>query len=370
MKIDKQTSKLKVELEKIQANFTEQLSRIESDLFALTSYADEITSLWQGKWFNDSFNKYKDPSKKQSKIFSLSADDILEYSLHNTKINIGHINNELQGILKVCQVYNEKLLIELSPIKTDPQYSEQVKILNKLDNYEWGFPDIKFIEHKKPNRFIGDYHTAAKLINEGYDIPPHISYGARIMSLGTELMAINDFLKLAYRILRELELSTNINETETSSGNQSFILLETLINRFHDVSRQLVDRYSNRETININDEYDVQDLFHALLKIHFTDIRTEDSVPSFAGRNTRLDFLLKNEEIAIEIKKTRNNLNDKDIGDELLQDIARYKNHPYCKYLYCFVYDPQGLISNPRGLESDLNSESNEKLQVIVMIRP
>ena len=63
-------------------------------------------------------------------------------------------------------------------------------------------------------------------------------------------------------------------------------------------------------------------------------------------------------------------LKDKEIGDELLQDIARYRNHPDCNILYCFVYDPQGHISNPRGLEDDLCSESNEKMTVYVSIRP
>lgn len=63
-------------------------------------------------------------------------------------------------------------------------------------------------------------------------------------------------------------------------------------------------------------------------------------------------------------------MKDKEIGDELLQDIARYKNHPDCDTLFCFVYDPQGLVQNPRGLEEDLGSESNEKLQVSVLIRP
>lgn len=46
-----------------------------------------------------------------------------------------------------------------------------------------------------------------------------------------------------------------------------------LIEKFHLVVRQLRYRYNSRETLDISDEYDVQDLFHALLCIYFDDIR-------------------------------------------------------------------------------------------------
>ena len=42
----------------------------------------------------------------------------------------------------------------------------------------------------------------------------------------------------------------------------------------------------------MEDEYDVQDLFHALLTIYFEDIRKEEWSPSYAGGASRMDFLL------------------------------------------------------------------------------
>ena len=125
-----------------------------------------------------------------------------------------------------------------------------------------------------------------------------------------------------------------------------------------------------QQSILINDEYDVQDLLYALLKINFEDIRAEEYSPSYAGKNTRIDFLLKNEEILLEVKKTRANLKDSGIGSELILDISRYQNHPSCKILFCLVYDPESLIVNPRGLENDLMSKSSHELNVIVKIVP
>lgn len=145
--------------------------------------------------------------------------------------------------------------------------------------------------------------------------------------------------------------------------------LENLINRFHQIVIQLRKRHDGRNTLNVKDEYDVQDLLHALLKIYCNDIRPEEWTPSYAGTSSRQDFLLKEERIVIEIKMTRNGLNNRKLADELSVDIVRYKAHPDCKKLICFVYDPESRIDNPRGFENDFNQAENG-LPVIVYIRP
>jgi len=146
-------------------------------------------------------------------------------------------------------------------------------------------------------------------------------------------------------------------------------ILERLANRFHTVARQLAKRHGNRPTLVIADEYDVQDLLRALLRIEFDDVRPEENAPSYAGGGTRMDFLLKNERIVVEAKCTREKLRDKEVGEELLVDIAKYKQHPDCKVLVCFVYDPLELIQNPHALEGDL-SRVRDGLPVKVFVRP
>lgn len=146
------------------------------------------------------------------------------------------------------------------------------------------------------------------------------------------------------------------------------MLVENICNRFHLVATQLRDRHDERETLDVQDEYDVQDLFHSLLHLHFEDIRPEEWSPSNAGKSTRMDFLLKQERIIVEIKKTRNGLDAKTVGSELIEDIHRYQSHPDCDALICFVYDPDGRIANPRGLENDLR-KNNKELIVEVFVR-
>jgi len=149
----------------------------------------------------------------------------------------------------------------------------------------------------------------------------------------------------------------------------NFKLVEQICSRFHLIARQLKNRYNNRDTFIIEDEYDVQDLLHALLHIYFDDIRPEEWTPSYAGGCSRIDFLLKEEKIIIEVKKTRKTLKEKDVGEQLIVDIEKYRTHPDCKKLFCFVYDPDGWIPNPLGLENDLRKKEDD-FEVKVLIVP
>lgn len=146
------------------------------------------------------------------------------------------------------------------------------------------------------------------------------------------------------------------DEPPTSiSGAGPVQRLLTLCVKFPDVVRQLRHRRSERETLLVNDEYDAQDLMHALLRIDFADIRAEEYSPSHAGGNSRVDFLLNDESIVLELKMTREKLRDKDVGEQLIVDIERYRKHPKCKTLVCLVYDPEHRILNRAGLEADLS---------------
>ena len=146
--------------------------------------------------------------------------------------------------------------------------------------------------------------------------------------------------------------------------------LSILFAKFHRIAQTLRNRHDNRQTLIIQDEYDVQDLLRALLKEHFEDVRDEDYVPSYAGSNSRVDFVLKNEKIVIEVKMTNDRLKDKEAGSQLLIDIGRYKNHPDCGLLVLFIYDKGDHIINKPGLISDLNNMSSNGLDVITFINP
>jgi REase_DpnII-MboI len=126
-------------------------------------------------------------------------------------------------------------------------------------------------------------------------------------------------------------------------------------------------RHDQRGTLEITDEYDVQDLLHALLQIFFDDVRPEEWTPSYAGRKTRADFLLKKECIIVEAKMTRENLKQKQVVEQLIVDRAHYATHPDCDLLLCFVYDPERQLDNPMAIESDLSTDEPAPRMLVIV---
>jgi hypothetical protein len=68
------------------------------------------------------------------------------------------------------------------------------------------------------------------------------------------------------------------------------------------------------------------------------------------------------------IKQTRDNLGDKEVGNELIIDKEHYSEHQDCKTLVCFVFDPDQRLRNPNGLAKDLEKMSTNNLKIIVKI--
>ena len=177
----------------------------------------------------------------------------------------------------------------------------------------------------------------------------------QIISQTINFKKVADSILSKYKRPREVELAGQ--------------LIERIFLRFPAVVREINRRYGNRPPFEIKDEHDVQDLLRALLILYFEDVRDEEWTPSYAGASTRMDFLLKNEQKVIEVKMARKGLGQKQIREQLIIDKAHYRTHPDCKKLYCFIYDPEGKIKNPRGFEKDL-SEKIDGFETRVLIVP
>jgi hypothetical protein len=182
------------------------------------------------------------------------------------------------------------------------------------------------------------------------------------------LLAIMNEEYLRRTVEKETEVQP-IEQVTASSHRNSLEDLKRLLMRFYSVVLQMRERHDQRPTLDVSDEYDVQDLLHALLHLYFDDIRPEEWTPSCAGKSSRVDFLLRNEAIVVEVKKTRLGLGAKEVGDQLLLDIARYEKMDTCKTLVCLVYDPENRITNPGGLQADLSGQKGN-LVVEVLVVP
>ena len=213
---------------------------------------------------------------------------------------------------------------------------------------EWKTKSLFFLEQVfgRQNQYYIEFHSK---VNQAYS--GKINQGIGSLRAAKESL---DFL--------------TSSSVASSDGNIK-VTINMISDRFHFAVKTFKNRYSDRAPLEVKDEYDVQYIYGALLQLFFDDIRPEECTPSYAGKASRIDFLLKNERTVVEIKKTRLGLKDKELGTQLIDDIERYRSHPDCDFLVCFVYDPDGFISNPRGLEADLSRE-RDGLDVLVQIRP
>ncbi|WP_205686790.1 hypothetical protein [Caulobacter flavus] len=135
-------------------------------------------------------------------------------------------------------------------------------------------------------------------------------------------------------------------------------------------AKRLQKRRGDRAALMVEDEHDVQYLMHAILGLYFEDIRPEEPTPTVAGGSAKIDFLLKAEGIAFELKMTRPDLKDNKTGGEALIDIGRYPKHPDVRSLVYFVHDPEGYITNPKGLIADIERDYGALRAKVIIVGP
>lgn len=303
-----------------------------------------------GPWIEVSFDQMREVMEKE-----------LGFSLDSLFEAVSPLRDEGKQL-------KEELLVQTSPVRNRAGFEAEAKLLDEIEGMAWGLSAEDFAKYQMPKNFLTHDTRAAA---QGARAPPHIMLDANILAIQSRIGALTEFCTNARRALRQAQNKLALSVAAPSKATTAPAdIVTTICKGFHRAARQLRSRHKSRETLKVEDEYDVQDLLHAFLVLHFSDVRAEEYTPSYAGGSARMDFLLKKEKVVIEVKRTRDGLGDKEVGEQLIIDIARYKSHKDCKLLVCFVYDPEGRIGNPRGLESDLAALATPDLGVVVYIEP
>lgn len=333
----------------------------------LTSNLSKYENSWAGDWVEKPNLYYKNFKTSGNDGMNVDENYIKNDLIKTSGIDIDEVKEKVTPISKMFFELKDFILSELSFIKDIEGYKNEIELLDQIEVFKWGMNPGDYVRSRRPQSvFVRNPYA----LNTGITTPPHIEVGGDVLFVFSLLNSYDNFQKLAQRLIRQLEIKSSTSIDAEASNLFQQQSLQAIIEKFHSVTTQFKNRYDKRPTITVNDEYDVQDLMNGLLRISFEDVRKEEYTPSYAGGSTRVDFLLKREKILIEVKKTRTTLKDKDIGNQLIIDIAHYKSHPDCKQLICFVYDPDNFVSNPRGLEDDLNRLSSDEMLVEVYIRP
>ena len=132
---------------------------------------------------------------------------------------------------------------------------------------------------------------------------------------------------------------------------------QVLVEFGNSVKKITRDRRKGHDFFEINDEYDVQDLLYVMLKALFPKLITEDPAPKVGVTYTKIDLIMREEEIIIEVKMIKQTDSDEKIFiGQLKNDIQSYYLYPYLKELLIFVYDPQNKTRDVQNFHA-LNGE-------------
>jgi hypothetical protein len=254
--------------------------------------------------------------------------------------------------------------VSLAPIRLTQGLERETEMLDALESIDFA-PGAPF-------SIPGAMSRDSTAIAQGMRIAPHQAVRQRVRVAARALGAADTALKDADRLARQAvaQLRTGLAAPDTDSARHisPATTVASILRRFDDAARALRGRQRGRPDFEVNDEYDVQDLVHAFLRLHFEDVRPEEWSPSYLGASTRIDFLLKREGVVVETKMARDGLTARKLGEELAIDAVRYRAHPDAGALVCFVHDPDNRIGNPRGIEDDLVALSDDDLQIVAVI--
>ena len=160
-----------------------------------------------------------------------------------------------------------------------------------------------------------------------------------------------------------------VRSAPSTSESDPLQLLRKVCLRFHAVARQLRLRKDYRPTLEVEDEYDLQDMLCALLKLEFDEVGTDEWTPPYTSGASRTTLFLNKDQIAVVAKKTRSGLSAKELADQVTADSSYFRAQDKCSTLFIFIYDPEGRIGSPKRLETNLTSVS-ERCTVEVLVAP
>ena len=123
------------------------------------------------------------------------------------------------------------------------------------------------------------------------------------------------------------------------------VLVETVCRRLPQAVRVLSNRSrKDRAELTVSDEYDVQDVLHAVLRAHLKYSVQEDPLPKVAGaKSGRADLSIEELGILIEIKYVRGPADQKRLFEEFSQDLVLYSRWPHLRTLLFLVYNSADL---------------------------
>jgi len=139
---------------------------------------------------------------------------------------------------------------------------------------------------------------------------------------------------------------TQIDQKTKLRKAESEIIANNVFDLIFNNLKEAVIEFEKRTSIKFKDEPELQNFIYSLLRTLFESTEFEDPTEKICGKSNRLDFVLKDHKIIIEVKYIRDSSHARKISEELSIDYPRYKQSPYGEMIINYIYDPEKHIAN------------------------
>lgn len=183
---------------------------------------------------------------------------------------------------------------------------------------------------------------------------------------------------VAIEINIDVQLQILLEDIESALLNIRYInksadeLVKGILNNFSNAIQKIIkNRRKDHPDFKIEDEYDVQDILYVILKSVFPSLRDEDAIAKVGAKTTKIDLIIRDERILVEVKMIKEkDSNETNFIEQLKVDFESYHECKWLRKLFCFVYDPHKKtrdISNFNDLNGErIKGEHNFNVEVIV----
>lgn len=210
-------------------------------------------------------------------------------------------------------------------------------------------------------------HPLAALIKAVYDIG---SVNENELNTAMQYVTVETDIDVQLQILLEDIESTLLNIRYINKSADEVV--RDILNNFSNAIQKIIkNRRKDHSNFEIKDEYDVQDILYVILKSVFPNLRDEDAIGKVGAKTTKIDLIIREERILVEVKMIKEkDSNETHFIEQLKADFESYHECKWLRKLFCFVYDPYKKtrdISNFNDLNGErTKGEHNFNVEVIL----
>lgn len=152
------------------------------------------------------------------------------------------------------EALHTKICSDLSFIRELTKFDKEIELLDEIENIHWKLYAGDLSKAQAPKSVTTSDELAA---SQGVKIPPHVQCQSRVFSLISMIDALEKFIKLTIRLLRQIKIRLSVKNLEFVEDN-AIEKVKLLCMRFHTAVRTLKRRPRKEEPFLIKNEYDVQ----------------------------------------------------------------------------------------------------------------